>query len=168
MDYFFDSCFGEELLTLRSAERLLSRESLGLEFSLLPLLEGNEEQYLELADSLNWCSIEIYVAICCGSAPSLSVLIKTYAPRFFGSYHGGQRYRSYSHSHGDQALQRIVDRSKPGWLGHHADDPKISTGSQKAIVPDDGIVMKTDMHMEVGPSDPKENHMRRNKYDGGF
>ncbi|KAJ6019210.1 hypothetical protein N7499_009631 [Penicillium canescens] len=123
-------------------------------------LAGIKDQYYELADSLNWCSIENYVAIVCGSAPSFSVLVKTYAPRLFGSYYGDQAYQTYSRSH-DQPLQRIVDRFR-------ADDPTITTGSQEAIVPTGGILMKTDLHMEVGPSDPTENHMRRNKYDGGF
>ncbi|KAJ6083451.1 hypothetical protein N7467_007586 [Penicillium canescens] len=123
-------------------------------------LAGIKDQYYELADSLNWCSIENYVAIVCGSAPSFSVLVKTYAPRLFGSYYGDQAYQTYSRSH-DQPLQRIADRFR-------ADDPTITTGSQEAIVPTGGILMKTDLHMEVGPYDPTENHMRRNKYDGGF
>jgi hypothetical protein len=99
-------------------------------------------------------------AIVCGSAPSFSVLVKTYATRLFGIYYGDQVYQTYSRSH-DQPLQRIADRFR-------ADDPTITTGSQEAIVPTGGILMKTDLHMEVGPSDPTENHMRRNKYDGGF
>ncbi|KAJ5970362.1 uncharacterized protein N7479_000280 [Penicillium vulpinum] len=136
-------------------------------YAYVKMLSGTKEQYYELADSLNWCSIEIYVAICCGSAPSFSVLIKTYAPRLFGSYYGGQRYQTYSPSHRDQPLQRIPDR-KQSWLGHDKNDTTISTGSQEAIVPNGGIMLRTDLHTEVGPSDPTENHMRRNKYDGGF
>ncbi|OGE53249.1 hypothetical protein PENARI_c008G03961 [Penicillium arizonense] len=113
-------------------------------------LAGIKDQYYELADSLNWCSIENYVAIVCGSAPSFSVLVKTYATRLFGIYYGDQVYQTYSRSH-DQPLQRIADRFR-------ADDPTITTGSQEAIVPTGGILMKTDLHMEVGPSDPTENH----------
>ncbi|KAJ5512832.1 hypothetical protein N7463_002384 [Penicillium fimorum] len=145
-------------------------------YAYVKLLAGTKDQYYELADSLNWCGIEIYLlltnviilAICCGSAPSFSVLIKTYAPRLFGSYYGGQRYQSYSHSHGDQPLPFVADRSNHGWSVHGRDETTIRTGSQDAIVPNGGIMMKTDFHSEVGPSDPGENHMRRNKYDGGF
>lgn len=42
--------------------------------------------YFYLADSLNWCAIELYVAIFCGSASALRSIIRRFFPRLLGSY----------------------------------------------------------------------------------
>ncbi|PGG98228.1 hypothetical protein AJ79_08937 [Helicocarpus griseus UAMH5409] len=114
------------------------------------LSSAKEEYYLLLADSLNWCTIEAYVAIFCGCAPSLSSLIKTYSPTIFGS--SAAKYSGSAHSPGPSYLQRRsprkIDRCwRPG---------DTTLGSQDAIVTDsnpdqdqDGILMKTDIQMDV-------------------
>ncbi|CRL28942.1 unnamed protein product [Penicillium camemberti] len=114
------------------------------------LTTAKEEYYLLLADSLNWCTIEAYIAIFCGCAPSLSVLIKTYAPSIFGS--NAAKYHNSAQSPGTSYLQRRnpLKSNRRRGLGD------TTLGSQDAIVtvsnPDqdqDGIVMKTDIQMDV-------------------
>ncbi|KAL4792441.1 hypothetical protein BDV19DRAFT_400540 [Aspergillus venezuelensis] len=88
-------------------------------YDLVRKLTSNPDQYYYLADSLNSCSNEIYVAIFCGSAPSLSVLVKKYAPAILGSTGPGTRTESQ---------EEII----PGYQGKG-----------------EGIMMKTDIRMEV-------------------
>ena len=138
------------------------------------LLSNTADQYYFLADSLNWCSIEIYVgmishpipscvhilsnpAIFCGSAPALSVLIKTYAPRVFGSSYGRYNYESDNtpgNSSGQTPAQRLSGRGKDIWhkakiSGRRGLQDTTLTGSEEAIVPGDGIVLKTELRMDV-------------------
>ncbi|PLB50030.1 hypothetical protein P170DRAFT_463334 [Aspergillus steynii IBT 23096] len=121
------------------------------------LLSNTADQYYFLADSLNWCSIEIYVAIFCGSAPALSVLIKTYAPRVFGSSYGRHDYESDNtpgNSSGQTPAQRLSGRGKDIWhkakiSGRRGLQDTTLTGSEEAIVPGDGIVLKTELRMDV-------------------
>ncbi|KAK0668448.1 hypothetical protein QBC41DRAFT_121977 [Cercophora samala] len=56
-------------------------------YYVLKLANGDDIWYY-FADSLNWCSIEVYAAIICGSASTFRVLFKTYMPRIWG----GSRY----------------------------------------------------------------------------
>ncbi|KAL3478150.1 hypothetical protein BJX99DRAFT_269361 [Aspergillus californicus] len=117
------------------------------------LASATEEYYLLLADSLNWCSIEAYVAIFCGCAPSLSVLIKSYAPSVFGSSAAKYPGTDQSPAGGSYPQRRTPLRSnRRRGLGD------TTLGSQDAIVTtdghmdaqnEDGIVMKTDIHMDV-------------------
>ncbi|KAK1146140.1 hypothetical protein N8T08_003229 [Aspergillus melleus] len=122
------------------------------------LLSNTADQYYYLADSLNWCSIEIYVAIFCGSAPALSVLIKTYAPRVFGSSYGRHDYEGDGHTPGNSSgqtpAQKLSGRSKDIWhkakiSGRRGLQDTTLTGSEEAIVPGDGIVLKTELRMDV-------------------
>ncbi|PLB47613.1 hypothetical protein P170DRAFT_409820 [Aspergillus steynii IBT 23096] len=110
-------------------------------------LEGNKDQFYPLADSLNWCTIEVYVAIFCGSAPSLSVLIKTYAPRVFGTSKA-QNYASGTPTPGHNLANKLPKTSR-----HRRLEETTGLGSQDAIVLNerepDGITLKTDIHMEV-------------------
>lgn len=125
-------------------------------------LEGNEDQFYPLADSLNWCTIEVYVGMCmnslsvtmltnpaifCGSAPSLSVLVKTYAPRVFGTSKA-QNYASGTPTPGHNLANKLPKAKR-----HRRLEDTTGLGSQDAIVLDerepDGITMKTDIHMEV-------------------
>ncbi|KAK1147820.1 hypothetical protein N8T08_000333 [Aspergillus melleus] len=110
-------------------------------------LEGNEDQFYHLADSLNWCTIEVYVAIFCGSAPSLSVLIKTYAPRVFGTSKA-QNYASSAPTPGHSLAHH-----RPKANRHRRLEDTTGLGSQDAIVLNEqdhgGITLKTDIHMEV-------------------
>ncbi|KAL2785630.1 hypothetical protein BJX66DRAFT_329186 [Aspergillus keveii] len=163
---------------------ILSIAAGGVRYSFVLQLAGNPDQYYYLADSLNWCSIEIYVAIFCGSAPSLSVLVKTYAPALLGSSGGGGRgpsgmsggnyggrgtgpsYRLSSRPRGRRDTDIDVDISA---LDRERD------GSQEEIISarGQGIMMKTDITMEVderrdaeGDADlrgAKEEHFRFGK-----
>ncbi|KAL4916544.1 hypothetical protein BDW62DRAFT_218643 [Aspergillus aurantiobrunneus] len=110
------------------------------------LASAQEKYYLFLADSLNWCTIEAYVAIFCGCAPSLSVLIKTYAPSVFGT-----GYQTSAPSNRASYLQRRNPLKSDRRRGQG--DTTLGSASQDAIVPDgqdqEGIIMKTDIRMDV-------------------
>ncbi|KAJ5128071.1 hypothetical protein N7448_008850 [Penicillium atrosanguineum] len=146
------------------------------------LSSAKEEYYLLLADSLNWCTIEAYVgmylssqwhiisnysstAIFCGCPPPLSVLIKTYAPSMFGS--SAAKYPSSAQSPGATYPQRRNPlKSNRRWgLGDR------TLGSQDPIVtvskPDqdqDGIMMKTDIQMDVAMRKSIEDMTYRREY----
>ncbi|PVH95164.1 hypothetical protein DM02DRAFT_660418 [Periconia macrospinosa] len=51
-------------------------------------LANETDIWYYMADSLNWCSIEIYAAIICGSASTFKALLKTYLPKIWGSSDG--------------------------------------------------------------------------------
>ncbi|OJJ07141.1 hypothetical protein ASPVEDRAFT_65636 [Aspergillus versicolor CBS 583.65] len=129
------------------------------------LSSAEEEYYLLLADSLNWCTIEAYVAIFCGCAPSLSILVKTYAPSIFGSTHN----TSAKSPNASYFMQRRTPLKSNRRLGKG----DITLGSQDAIVtggnPDqdrdqDGIVMKTDIHMDVASAKSTEDTVYKREY----
>ncbi|KAJ4403786.1 hypothetical protein N0V91_006299 [Didymella pomorum] len=48
-------------------------------------LANEVDLWYYMADSLNWCNIEIYAAIICSSASTFKAIIKTYLPKFWGS-----------------------------------------------------------------------------------
>ncbi|KAI9036469.1 uncharacterized protein KD926_001812 [Aspergillus affinis] len=127
-------------------------------------LAHNKDQYYYLADSLNWCSIECYVAIFCGSAPALQVIIKTYAPRVLGTSNA-QKYDSQRNTPGQRYSNRMSTMYK---MSRHRRLETDHGGSQDAIVsagaPGNGIVMKTDIRMEV--TDPDSDEGKR--MDTGF
>ncbi|KAI0023975.1 hypothetical protein F4780DRAFT_686761 [Xylariomycetidae sp. FL0641] len=54
-------------------------------FAYVRLLAHTSDMYFFLADSLSWCEIELYLAIYCGSASTLRVLLRTYFPGILGS-----------------------------------------------------------------------------------
>lgn len=72
-------------------------------FAYVRKLSGEKDMYFLLADSLNWCELEIYVAIFCGSAPAFKVLLKSWWPRLFGSSHqnGTPDYQHGGHGNGN-------------------------------------------------------------------
>ncbi|OJJ08150.1 hypothetical protein ASPVEDRAFT_143825 [Aspergillus versicolor CBS 583.65] len=128
-------------------------------------LAHNPDQYYSLADSLNWCSIEIYVAIFCGSAPSLSVLVKTYAPALLGS--SGRTGNSHGHPSGPGGTYRLS--SRPTNRRRLSDTIDLN-GSQDNIIAgqgrSEGIMMKTDIHLEVNDADStptRQDHFRFGK-----
>ncbi|OJJ53598.1 hypothetical protein ASPSYDRAFT_62178 [Aspergillus sydowii CBS 593.65] len=120
-------------------------------------LAHNPDQYYSLADSLNWCSIEIYVAVFCGSAPALSVLVKTYAPALLGS--SGRTGHSHGHPSGPGGTYRLS--SRPTNRRRLSDTIDLN-GSQDNIIAgqgrSEGIMMKTDIHMEVNDADSTQTH----------
>ncbi|KUI59168.1 hypothetical protein VP1G_06434 [Cytospora mali] len=74
---------------------LLSVAAGCVRFAYVLLLSNTTDQYYFLADSLNWCSIEIYVAVMCSCATAFKVLIKKHFPRIFGSSNasaGGHKF----------------------------------------------------------------------------
>ena len=102
--------------------------------------------------------LKYHKAIFCGSAPALSVLIKTYAPRVFGSSYGRHDYEGDGHTPGNSSgqtpAQKLSGRSKDIWhkakiSGRRGLQDTTLTGSEEAIVPGDGIVLKTELRMDV-------------------
>ncbi|CAI7607555.1 unnamed protein product [Penicillium viridicatum] len=109
--------------------------------------------------------IEAYVAIFCGCAPSLSVLIKTYAPSIFGS--SAAKYQSSAQSPGASYVQR----RNPLKSNRHRGLGDTTLGSQDAIVtvsnPDqdqDGIMVKTDIQMDVATRKSTEDMTYKREY----
>ncbi|RDW81274.1 uncharacterized protein DSM5745_04831 [Aspergillus mulundensis] len=131
------------------------------------LSTASEDYYLLLADSLNWCTIEAYVAIFCGCAPSLSVLIKAHAPYLFGSsaakYPNSAQTPGASYQHQHRQRRNPLKSSRRQGLGD------TTLGSQDAIVDghdhsQDGIMMKTDIQMDVAPRESTEDVNYRSEY----
>lgn len=89
--------------------------------------------------------LDPYEAIFCGSAPALSVLVKTYIPRIFGSSHGEQETPISSR---DQPLQKVFPRPRVPW-SNRGPGTMVSTGSQEEFIPDGSIVLRTDVHVDV-------------------
>ncbi|KAL3465054.1 hypothetical protein BJX64DRAFT_253690 [Aspergillus heterothallicus] len=130
------------------------------------LSSASEEYYLLLADSLNWCTIEAYVAIFCGCAPSLSVLIKAYAPSIFGA--STSKYPRSAPSAGISSgqNQQQKQRQNPLKSNRRRGLGDTTLGSQDAIVStrstdeqmqlQGGILMKTDIRMDVEIRDSME------------
>ncbi|RAK71283.1 uncharacterized protein BO72DRAFT_463958 [Aspergillus fijiensis CBS 313.89] len=130
------------------------------------LASAKEEYYLLLADSLNWCTIEAYVAIFCGCAPSLSVLIKAYAPSIFGSStarisHSAQ-FPGASDLQQRSALKANRRRGVAGTTLGSQD--VIVTGSAPDQLDQDGIVMKTIIQTYVTTRESTEEESHRREY----
>ena len=132
-----------------------------MRYDFVKRLAATKDQYYQLADSLNWCEIEVFVgklsplsrstttrpylttiAIFCGSAPALSVAMK----HFFGRVWGTTReYGSNMQTPGQSYGNRLSTLNKNG--RHQRLDESERFGSE------DGIVMKTDIRMEVSDRD---------------
>ncbi|CAG7995021.1 unnamed protein product [Penicillium olsonii] len=129
------------------------------------LASAKEDYYLLLADSLNWCTIEAFIAIFCGSAPSLSVLIKSYAPFIFGS--SASKYPSTAPSPGASYMHRRnnLRSNRRRGLGD------TTLGSQDAIISvsnseqePNGIMMKTDIQTDVASRKSGEDMTYKKEY----
>jgi hypothetical protein len=147
-------------------------------FSYVRLLAAEKDMYFYLADSLNWCSIEIYVgefllldlvmrahpadhvcrvilAILCGSAPSLRILLKGPFARIFGSSYGEseggkKKSESYQLGTGNQPWKK----NPPHKLGRNM-VTDISLGptrkdSEEAIIPSGSNVGETAARSDGG------------------
>ncbi|RYP73461.1 hypothetical protein DL771_003633 [Monosporascus sp. 5C6A] len=66
-------------------------------FSYVRVLAHSDVMFFYLADSLNWCSVEIYLAIFCGSVSAYNVLLRTYPPGRPGSSRGKNSYDANHH-----------------------------------------------------------------------
>ncbi|KAL4749578.1 hypothetical protein BDW72DRAFT_213998 [Aspergillus terricola var. indicus] len=133
------------------------------------LSSAQEEYYLLLADSLNWCTIEAYVAIFCGCAPSLSILIKSHASSIFGS-------TAPKSSNSALPGANYMQRPKPLKSNRRRGLGDTTLGSQDAIVTGtgsdteqdrdrDGIMMKTDIQMDVTRRTSTEDVTYKRGYD---
>ncbi|KAK6838081.1 hypothetical protein PG995_012375 [Apiospora arundinis] len=130
-------------------------------FGYVRMLSGEKDMYFYLADSLNWCELEIYVAIFCGSAPAFKVLLKSWWPRMFGS---SQRTPDYQHNGGHSKGSRYAHMGGSGSRPYTGPKTFMSagTGSNKRstdlpendskeaiIMPGNRIVRKTEFTMEI-------------------
>ncbi|PYH89334.1 hypothetical protein BO71DRAFT_413437 [Aspergillus ellipticus CBS 707.79] len=110
--------------------------------TVLQLAQNPDETYV-LAASLNWCGIEAYVAVFCGSTPSLWVLAKRTLPRLLGTSRGERSNSTY-------AVQRVSKRfSGAPFRDQRSTGGSRSGESQHALHDGGGIMMKTDIHWEV-------------------
>ncbi|KAL1801157.1 hypothetical protein ACET3X_001499 [Alternaria dauci] len=77
-------------------------------FHYVLFLSNEADIWYYMADSLNWCSIEIYAAIICSTASTFKVLLKTYLPKIWnsaGSHEkssSSRRRAQYDRSHSGQ------------------------------------------------------------------
>ncbi|RAL00210.1 uncharacterized protein BO80DRAFT_357571 [Aspergillus ibericus CBS 121593] len=115
--------------------------------TVLQLADNPDETYV-LAASLNWCGIEAYVAVFCGSTPSLYVFAKRYLPRLLGSSYAQKSHTTYpgqSNSKRFSAAFRAASRPIPS-------ESRLGE-SQDALHDSDGIMLKTDIHWEITDAD---------------
>ncbi|GKZ41054.1 hypothetical protein AbraIFM66951_007609 [Aspergillus brasiliensis] len=111
--------------------------------TVLQLSDNPDETYV-LAASLNWCGIEAYVAIFCGSTPALYVFVKRYLPRMLGSSYAHKSHPTYpgqSNAKRFSAPFRTVSRRRMS-------ESRLGE-SQDALHDGDGIMLKTDIHWEI-------------------
>jgi hypothetical protein len=111
-----------------------------------------------MADSLNWCNIEIYAgtylleldgvylliyfkAIVCSSASSFKAILKVYMPRFWNASHSSE-IQDADHDHNPSTTGRFVIRSYKVSSKKTTDDRKygfnnittVGNESEEAIV----------------------------------
>ncbi|KAF2179061.1 hypothetical protein K469DRAFT_694975 [Zopfia rhizophila CBS 207.26] len=133
-------------------------------------LAHENDLWYYMADSLNWCSIEIYAAIICGSASTFKALLKTYLPRLWGSSRrGGSNTPRHQHNQsGSGQFAMKPYRLSPQKSNTHrkygiSGITTVEYGSQEAIVPEpkvvgahtqsnDGITMGKEVTVERLPS----------------
>ncbi|KAL3428758.1 hypothetical protein BDV09DRAFT_203927 [Aspergillus tetrazonus] len=154
-------------LTWRKKGAILGIFGLGI-LSIAAACVRYDYYFLLLADSLNWCTIEAYVAILCGCAPSLSVLIKSHASTMFG-------YSNPKPSNSTLPRTDYVQRQNHLKSNQRRGLDETTMGSQDAIVTGTGtnteqdhdgygILMKTDIQMDVTRRKSTENITYRHEY----
>ncbi|KAK4230138.1 hypothetical protein QBC38DRAFT_357712 [Podospora fimiseda] len=137
-------------------------------------ISKGEDIWYYFADYLNWCSIEVYAAIICGSASTFCVLFKTFAPQLWegswynngvnpeaGAQHPYNKSGSGSFALGifGQANETRSTRSKRSKRGLTT----LDNNSEEAIIvykgelsaaqingKNNGIIMNREFHMEIG------------------
>ncbi|KAK6066307.1 integral membrane protein [Seiridium cupressi] len=108
------------------------------------------------ADSLNWCSIEVYFAIICGSASTFKILVNAYLPKFWGSSWrstaDAQRHQYHQSHNGDFPMKSFP------WNKSRLNSDRglhvvtiTENGSKEAIVSPqrDHIVRSTEVKVEI-------------------
>ncbi|KAF2020314.1 hypothetical protein BU24DRAFT_419859 [Aaosphaeria arxii CBS 175.79] len=106
-------------------------------------LADEADMWWYMADSLNWCSIEIHVAIICGCASTFKVMFKTYLPGIWGNTMGGSGNprHQYNQSHSGQfALKPFSNSSTQKSSSNRkygvGDLTTVGYGSEENIVKD--------------------------------
>ncbi|OJJ68639.1 hypothetical protein ASPBRDRAFT_132752 [Aspergillus brasiliensis CBS 101740] len=123
---------------------LLSIAAACVRYNTVLQLSNNPDETYVLAASLNWCGIEAYVAIFCGSTPALYVFVKRYLPRMLGSSYAHKSHPTYpgqSNAKRFSAPFRTVSRRRMS-------ESRLGE-SQDALHDGDGIMLKTDIHWEI-------------------
>ncbi|CAK42987.1 hypothetical protein M747DRAFT_351024 [Aspergillus niger ATCC 13496] len=121
---------------------LLSIAAACVRYNTVLQLANNPDETYVLAASLNWCGIEAYVAIFCGSTPALYVFVKRYLPQILGP--------SYAHNPTYPGQSNAKRFSAPFCRVSRQDVSESRLGeSQDALHDGDGIMLKTDIHWEV-------------------
>ncbi|KAI2884367.1 hypothetical protein CBS76997_7329 [Aspergillus niger] len=121
---------------------LLSIAAACVRYNTVLQLANNPDETYVLAASLNWCGIEAYVAIFCGSTPALYVFVKRYLPQILGP--------SYAHNPTYPGQSNAKRFSAPFCRVSRQDVSESRLGeSQDALHDGDGIMLKTDIRWEV-------------------
>lgn len=140
-------------------------------------LNSATDLYWYLADALNWCTIELYIAIICGSASTFKILIKRYAPSLWGSNRskgasGDPSSQGYDQSHSGQFSMRNLkpssklagSTSRRGLhditttIGHDSEEAIVDPNQPRAESPGNpydnknDIIIKREMRFEVSDS----------------
>ncbi|PWY85820.1 hypothetical protein BO94DRAFT_597978, partial [Aspergillus sclerotioniger CBS 115572] len=131
---------------------LLSIAAACVRYNTVLQLANNPDESYVLAASLNWCGIEAYVAVFCGSTPSLYVFAKRYLPQFLDSSYAQKSQSAYP---GQSNSKRFSVPFRA------ASRPRLSESrlgeSQDALNDNEGIMLKTDIHWEVTDADAEAN-----------
>jgi hypothetical protein len=128
-------------------------------FYFVLFLANEKDIWYYMADSLNWCSIEIYAAIICSSASTFKAILKTYLPKVWGSY-GSQGpsashpRHQYNQSHSGQFVMKPFgagssNKSHSNRKYGVSDLTEIGNESEEAIVQrEDGLGTKLETTAE--------------------
>jgi hypothetical protein len=94
--------------------RLTSYSAGCVRFYYVRLLADEPEQFYYLADSLNWCAVELYVAILCGSTSSFRTFTKRFFPNLLGSYGRSRspKNQGFSDQHPSVRLDSLGHKGK--------------------------------------------------------
>lgn len=105
-------------------------------------LANDADTWYYMADSLNWCSIEIYAAIICNSASTFRAILTTYIPKLWGSSpsrSGYSNYRDPKEQSREDAIalkpsRGLVHKSLSNRMYGITDVTEIGNGSEEAII----------------------------------
>ncbi|KAK8075924.1 hypothetical protein PG994_003196 [Apiospora phragmitis] len=140
------STSSSSLLTDRTHSLTKAARTAGcVRFGYVRKLSGETDMYFLLADSLNWCELEIYVAIFCGSAPAFKVLLKSWFPRMFGS--SNHQTPDYQHNGGHS--NKSNNSGGGGKRSGSTEIPHENDSKEAIMMSGNRIVRKTEFTMEV-------------------
>ncbi|KAL2204855.1 hypothetical protein CC79DRAFT_1335450 [Sarocladium strictum] len=120
-------------------------------FYYVRILADEPEQSCYLADSLNWCAVELYVAILCGSTSSFRNFTKRFFPNLLGSYGRSRspKNQGFSDQHPSVRLDSLGHKGKTSTL--------ISSGRKKGMLDtelsptnsEEAIMLKTEVRQDT-------------------